>query len=140
MQTAVLHLPLDFEMREDIRRLANRMRVLSSENKLTTQEAAAPVAMATVYFVRLWSDWGRCGTDWRALKLPFAGDAHEWAKDDITFILEDFCGWKGAAGELVKLCVECGILLLHQRGDLWGLVLNDFWRYNEHLSPDFKSM
>lgn len=130
MSGPVLHLPLDFEMREDVRRLVQRL-------KPALGEAAKP--MAAAYFVRLWCDWGRAGVQWRSLDVPFQGVEHPWAKEAIAHMLEEFCDWKGATGDLVKIFMETGMVQIFQRGDLYGLVLNGFWELNAHLSPDFKT-
>lgn len=130
MHALPLHLPLDFEMREDVRRLVQKL-------KPTAGDGARQ--LAAVYFIRLWCDWGRCGVRWRALDQPFQGVAHAWAEEPIAHILQDVCDWKGQAGDLMKLVMEAGIVQAIQDGDLWGLVLNDFWLLNAHFAPDFKT-
>jgi hypothetical protein len=117
-------------MRDDLRRLAQRLRPTHGESAK---------AMASLYFVRLWCDWGRAGVQWRPLDNAFGGHVHRWDKEPIAYILEEFCEWKGETGELVKLWMEVGMLTMVQRGDLWGMTLNDFWTCNVHLSPDYKT-
>lgn len=126
----VLHLPLDHELREDFRRLVQALKPIVGE---------AAKIHASCYFTRLWCDWGRCATEWRYLDMPYAGADHAWAKEPLAHMLEEFCEWKFETGSLIKLAVQSGVILLKQNGDIWGLVLNDFWKFNDHLSPDFKS-
>lgn len=131
MAVQVLHLPLDFEMRDDVRRLVIRL-------KETAGEFAKP--LAATYFVRLWADWGRSGVEWRSLDLPFQGVEHPWEKEAIAHMIEEFCDWRGRTGELLKIFMETGLVQTFQRGDLYGLLLNSFWEFNAHLAPGFKTV
>lgn len=128
MQPPLLHLPLDYEMRADLRMLA--IKLGGDESKM----------WAAVYFARLWCDWGRNGVEWRALDTPFSGDDHQWDKDTLTHIVEDVCGWRGDKGGLMKAAVASGVMIMQKKGDLWGVCLNEFWRHNAHLDPDYVSI
>lgn len=132
MQPPCLHLPLDFEMRADLRMLAMKFKALS-----------LPKVWAVATFARVWSDWGREGVEWRPIDGPFAGDGHDWSKETLTFIIEEMCGWAETgqpAGELMKACLSAGVMVMVRRGDLWGVMLNEFWRSNAHLDPNFISI
>jgi plasmid stability protein len=127
---SVLHLPLDWERAPEIRLFA--MRLASSHCE----------GMAPLYYVRMWSEWGIAAVEWRPLRIQIAHDyqTHAWDREDLTFLIEQYCGWKGGDGKLVVAAIEAGVLRIERRGDLSGLVLSNFWRLNEHLSPDYKTI
>jgi len=132
---AVLHLPLDWERAPGLRLFA--MRVDSSGGNPLTGGLLAPL-----YYIRMWSEWGTAAVEWRPLRTQIAHDyqTHAWDKEDLTFLIEQYCGWKGGDGKLVMAAIEAGVIKIEKRGDLSGLVLSDFWRLNEHLSPDYKTI
>ena len=126
-----LHLPIDFELRDDVRTLVSRFRADGLE-----QSAAA--MRACVFSFRAWSDWARTGSDWRPLSR---GDGVvDWSRENLAALIEEFCGWDGERGKLVEQFLQVGMLALEHRGDLLGLRLLDFYSYNEHLDPGFRSV
>jgi len=80
--------------------------------------------------------------NWRPLRLPFAGDPeeHDWAQEEVTFLIESAADWKGAPGHLIRAGIGAGLLKIEKRGDVAGLVLNGFAEFNEHLLPGYVSM
>jgi hypothetical protein len=123
MSAAVLHLPLDFERREYVRRFARQ----HSE--------------AVVTVLRMWIDWATAGTDFRPLKARFdSAESYDWSGDDLTFVLEEYCGHDGAPGDLIKRALLAGVMKVEFRGENYGLVLAEFWRFNEHLSPNHRTI
>ena len=126
--SAILHLPLDWERAAEIRLLAMKL-AHHSQSKL-----------APLYFVRMWSEWGLAAVEWRPLQSQCTNRNHDWAKEDLTHLIEQFCEWPGPVGGLIFAALDAGVLLLELRGDLSGLVLANFWRMNEHLSPDYKTI
>lgn len=124
----VLHLPLEFERREDVRRFHHMMSMFDNVD---------------LYPFRLWMDWATTASDFRPLKFTFANaESYPWDKDELNFIIEDFCGFgpEKQPGELLKTAIASGLIRVEERDGVHGLVLNDFWRYNEHLSPAHKSI
>ena len=125
---SALHLPLDLDLREPVRRLGRRLR---------------DPERAVLYVFRLWQDWGRCGMEFRPIQVQseaFDPEAHPWAQEDLAFVIEEYCGWGDAPGDLIRACIACGLMSVERRGGLWGLVLTDFWQFNEHLSPSHKTI
>lgn len=132
MVNPVLHIPLDFERREDVRKLAHRLQ--NSD-------------LAILYVFRMWMDWAVNGSEWRGFNdlYPDTFDEEkkfiEWLdRQELTHIIEDFCGYAGDKGRLICESVGAGVLTVSERDGVGGLVLNDFWRFNNHLSPGHKSM
>lgn len=123
----LLHISMDFEAREDVRTLARRLAEAGHER---------PGDYAALYALRLWCDFARSGTDWRALSC--SGQPN-WENENIAFLIEDYCLWKGKRGRLVDLFLASDMLRVVQREDLQGLTLRDYAGYNEHLLPDYKS-
>lgn len=126
--TPVLHLPLDFERREDVRRFHYAMSMFSGQ---------------AIYPFRLWLDWATAETDFRPLKFSFANaESYPWQDDELTFIIEQFCDFEveKKPGELLKAAIGAGMLRVEERDGQHGLVLNDFWRHNSHLSPAHKTI
>lgn len=121
-----MHLPLDWERSAELRLLAMKLR--------------NHARFVPLWYVRLWTEWGTVGDEWRPLKFFYSGKDHEWQNEDVTYLIEQFVEWSGSAGEFVAACIESGVLLVEQRGDLSGLVLTGFWKLNCHLSPDYKSI
>jgi hypothetical protein len=127
----LLHIPIDFELLDGIRRLAIK---LGSDR-----------ALAIAF--RLWSDWARVGRDWRPLDFPVPSNCtnapKDWTQEPLSHILEQYCQWTREGdrpGELIPLCLGAGILAVVKTGDIDGLTLGGFWRFNEHLSPLHKTM
>jgi len=135
--TPALHFPIDFERREDARRFC---RAIGDADK------------ALAYLFRMWVDWATTGVDYRELRdLPARAEGElpeatmiVWNECELTFIIEDFCGWTGKPGELLGNALAAGVLRLERRGmdgfGTEGLVLNNFWQFNSHLSPHHKTM
>lgn len=119
MTSGTLNLPIDLEFSDPVRRLAAF---------LGTDKALAVA-------VRLWSDWGRCGAQWRIL-----AQGVELKADPLARILESYCRWEGEPGELITHCLNSGLLSIEERGSLNGLVLAGFWALNQHLSPGYKTI
>lgn len=159
--SALLHVPLDFELREEVRSLA--MGSTGDPPVAGDPPASPPLAtalgasLAVLYTFRLWCDYGRAGTDWRPLGLPMDAD---WRMTDfkrfpLAGVLENYCGWKGEAGVLIHILIAAGVLVVEQRGGashhspitdhrspsdrLHGLTLTGFARFNEHLLPGYRS-
>ena len=124
----LLHVPLDFEMRDDLRTLT----------RLLAPDPSAPVC---AYLFRLWLEWARAGVEWRPMARPELPDSVEgWQADNLTHLIEGACGWSGESGRLIHLFVVVGTLRYAQRGDLGGLLLEDFAQHNPHLLPGYVSV
>jgi hypothetical protein len=129
--TPLLHLPIDFERREDVRRL---------------KRAIGASHWGTVVAFRLWADWATAQVEFRPLKFmgslsDFNVQEYPWKDDDLTYIIEDFCEMTvSEPGELIQKAIAAGMILIKFRGGVFGLVLNDFWRHNSHLSPSHKTI
>jgi hypothetical protein len=127
--TPALHIPVDFERREDVRRFC---RAIGDADK------------GLAYLFRMWIDWATAGHEFRKIRdLPASGDI-AWDELELTYIIEDFCGWTGKTGELLGKAMASGVMRLERR-DLGGfgsegLVLDAFWQFNSHLSPTHKTM
>jgi hypothetical protein len=130
----LLHIPLDFERREDVRRFT----------RLVGED------FALVWAIRLWTDWGTAAVEFRPLGFsqkkpdPFDAEEYQWKDDDLTYIVEEFC-YGGptkleAPGFLIKKAIAAGMIQVVKRDGSWGLILNDFWRFNAHLSPTHKTI
>ena len=132
---ALLYLPLDWERAPELRLF--QMRLSAYVIKPMEQFTLAPL-----YYIRLWSEWGTAAVEWRPLRHQLIEDfrSHAWDREDLTFLIEQYCGWKGEVGKLIVCGIDSGVLQVERRGDLHGLVLSNFWRLNEHLSPDHKTM
>lgn len=145
MQPNCLILPLDLEQRDDVRLFQKiTLRHLSDAGETSgavRAEVKPDKALRTLYVVRLWMDYGKNQTEWRPLKNPVReGVQIDWAAEDICHIIEEFCEWKGKTGELIAMFLESGILALAAHGDLNGLLLKDFSKYNPHLLPGYRSI
>lgn len=133
MTPPLLHLPVDWERKAPVARLARRM----AQSGFAEWSIFAPL-----YFVRMWTEWASNPEEWRPLCAHVAEvSAHDWAKEDLCYIIAMACGWPadGGAG-LLRCAIEAGVYEIQARGEISGLVLADWWRYNEHLSPDYRSM
>jgi len=120
----MLHIPIQWQQSGSVRLLCSRL-----------GEAAA------LHYVLMWTEWGLSAMEWRSLRQPFdTVEKYPWADEDITFLIEQFCKWSGDRGGLIVAALEAGVLAVEKRGDLAGLLLVDFWRHNEHLSPEYKTM
>ena len=123
----VLRLPVDFELRDDLRTLVRLL-------------AADPTAPVCAYLFRLWLEWARAGDEWRPMSQPeLPASAEGWQADNLTHLVEGACGWTGESGRLIHLFVVVGTLRHARHGDLGGLILVDFALYNPHLLPGFVS-
>ncbi|GEM_PF-4411560 len=128
---SLLHLPLDFEAREDVRRLAI---ILGKDYSLLD-----PKFWAAVFAFRLWMEWGRAAKEWRALDQAWErqGIGGCWENEPLAWLIHETIACKNLSlSSMMASFTSAGILQIEQRGDLSGLVLNDFWTYNKHLSPD----
>jgi len=125
--SAFIKVPMGFARRADVRLLAMKCGLGNFE--------AASVAF------HIWMEFAEAGMDWRPLRLPFEKPSkHDWAKEEVTFLIESAAEWKGEAGELIRFAGEAGLLKIEMRGDVAGLVLNGFAEFNEHLLPGYVSM
>ena len=131
--TQALHIPLDFERRETVRLLAHRLLLIGVEFS----------EMAPLYALRVWLDWGAVGKQLRPLQKTIVGKPREHTRslENITFVLEDAARWKGAPGALIVAMLDAGFLEapVHASGHA-SLLLEGFWMFNEHLSPDYKTI
>lgn len=125
--TPALHMPLDLDLREPVRRLGYRLK---------------DPERAIFYVFRLWQDWGRCATDFRPLQTQeeHITEDHPWEKEELAYVIEGYCCWKEGVGGLIRACLLSGVMALVRRDADWGLVLTDFWSFNEHLSPSHKTI
>jgi hypothetical protein len=124
MSQDTVHFPLDFELREEVRRLDFRLQVGDGD----------PVLI----LFRLWTDYGRSRTDWRPISRAWA-ESYDWSKCDLSGLLESYLGWP-RRGELVPLLINAKVLVLEQRGDVWGLALPSFAQLNPQLLPGYRSI
>lgn len=136
MADTSLHLPCDWERKVSVRKLSIRLQQAC---------AGAPLGMAPLYFVRMWTEWASNAEEWRPLNHHVAElTGHDWGKEDLAFIVEDFCGWGPAPGmppgRLLVAAIEAGVYEVEARGDISGLILVDWCRMNEHLMPNYESM
>lgn len=134
--TQALHFPIDFERREYVR-LFKRLILQKNEG--------GHGVLGLTYLFRMWVDWATAGVEFRSIGL-FRGtvDAVPWDEIELTFIIEDFCGWTGQTGELIKAAIRSGVMELTSRGEgadlVSGLILKDFWSFNPHFSKQYKTM
>lgn len=135
----LLHIPIDFELGDGVRRLAIK---LGNDRNRPDRPSGSDRALAIAF--RLWSDWARVGRDWRPLDHPVPTDgSKDWTQEPLSHILEQYCQWTQEGdhpGELIPLCLGAGLLSVVRVGDIDGLSLDGFWRPNEHLSPLHKTM
>lgn len=132
MITPLLHLPLDFDRREDVRRF---------------RRACGGEPMSLLWAVRLWVDWGTAGVEWRPITAAATTDPKQiaWSSEELTYIIEEFCEFtppdpSAPPGGLIAAALASGVMRLESRGERYGLVLNDFWRFNSHLSPQHRTI
>jgi hypothetical protein len=137
VMTPALHIPLDFERLESIRLLGRRLGSISAHHG----------ALAPLYAIRVWMDWGLKGQQHRPLQNKPIGAAidHDWQSENITFVLEDAARWQGEAAALMRAMIDTGFIRVvvvpqPQESSMVALVLTDFWRWNEHLDPAYKSI
>lgn len=131
----LLHLPLDFDRRETIRLLLHKLSV--------SEPTPSAIDHAFLYALRIWMEWGATGKQLRPLLHRFEGDPvnHPWPMENITFVLEDAARWPGSPGDLIRECLIAGFLIVADHGNgKASLQLEGFWQYNEHLSPDFRTI
>ena len=142
MVSNCLHLPVDFEMREDVRKLVHVLAhaVPADSSEFAVAAAQDQAKRAALFFVRIWTDWARAGVEWRPLESSWPEKEVDWTREPLTHIIESYCGWDGPLGEMMRRCVMAGVLELKRHGELLGVVARDFWRYNEHLSPGYRTM
>lgn len=128
---ACLHLPLNFEALQQTRMLCLLL-------------AKRPeVGTGALYAYRLWIEWATSAQAWRPLACPYQGGNpldYAWNNDDLTAVIESFCGWVGSPGGLLIACVQSGFMHFEKRDEQYGLVLTDFVELNEHLLPGYKSI
>lgn len=121
-----VHLPLDFERRASVRLLGHKL--------------SAPFDVTVAIALRIWMDWALSRTEFRPLKHRPQNDTVDWAKEDISYVIETAAYLQPNPGFLLQACLDAGFIRLEQRAETFGLVLDGFWDLNEHLSPDHKSM
>lgn len=127
----MLHLPIDWERKAPVVRLGLRL-----------AQFAESAPLAPLFFVRMWAEWASNPEEWRPLCAHVAEvSGHDWKREDLTYIIESACRWPAdRAGRLLTAAIEAGVYEIRAHGEISGLVLADWWRCNEHLSPDFKTM
>jgi hypothetical protein len=134
--TAALHLPVDFERLESVRLLGRKLAAIDATHG----------ELAPLYALRVWVDWAIGGKTYRPLQNKPAGAArdHDWTRENITFVLEDAAKWRGETGALVVAMLDAGFIraIVSPEGEheIVVLSLEGFWRWNEHLSPNYKSI
>ena len=130
MSGGFIKVPIGFARRADVRLFARQL-----------QGAVGDVDGAALAF-HIWMEFAEVGMDWRPLRLPYAGEpeGHDWAQEEVTFLIESAADWKGAPGHLIRAGIASGLLKIELRGDVAGLVLNGFAEFNEHLLPGYVSM
>lgn len=131
MKLPLVHLPLDFEQRAEVRTLA---RIFRQHPERFTDPAAA----AAICVLRLWMDWGRVGRDWRPLQHGRVD--RDWLKENLAHLIAECCQWTGDPGDLMAFLLEAGVLVLTECGDLDGLILTGFSDSNPHLLPGYESL
>jgi hypothetical protein len=138
--TPLLHLPLNFERLEYVRRFA-RLQAVAFVHDLPKQFPVGVGHTAVLTVLRMWMDWATAGTDFRPLKLRFdTADSYDWASDDLTYVIEEYCEHDGGPGELIRHALLAGVMKIEFRDNNYGLVLADFWRFNDHLAPDYQTL
>lgn len=141
-----VHIPLNFERRQDVRLLVRDLGHFAAPDGREDRNAATSTlgycSGALYTALAIWMEFGGVGQDWRPLRHPLMGEpaAHPWHDEEITYLLESAVGWHRARGLLVPEALRAGILRIEKRGDVAGIVLNDFARYNAHLLPGYVSM
>lgn len=131
----LLHIPLDFDRRETLRLLARKFSL--------TVDTPTATERALVYGLRIWMEWGASGKQLRPLTQKYAGDplTHPWDRENIAFVLEDAARYVGDSGNLIRELITVGFLVLADHGEgKASLTLEGFWSFNEHLSPDYKTL
>jgi len=134
MKLAV-HIPPDFEQRDDVRTLA----LVFRRDPVVAQFVQDVQAFASLRVLRLWLDWARVGAEWRPL-LHARIEKRDWNSESLAHLITESCGWKAEPGVLMECLLVAGVLSVVARGDLDGLVLNDFAKFNEHLLPGYRSI
>lgn len=131
----LLHLPLDFDRRETLRLLARKFSLAVDTPTATDR--------ALVYGLRIWMEWGATGKQLRPLTQQYGGDpdTHPWARENITFVIEDAARYPGDSGALIRELLAVGFLIVADHGGgKASLTLEGFWQLNEHLSPDYRTL
>lgn len=136
MPDTTLHLPIDWERKVPVRKLGIR---------INQSWPSAAAGMAPLYFIRMWTEWASNAEEWRPLNRHVAEvSGHDWKHEDLTYIIEEFCGWQPAPamppGGLLVCAIEAGIYEVQARGDISGLVLAGWCEINAHLMPGYESM
>ena len=131
-----LHVPLNFERLESVRLLGRKLGSINPDQG----------ALAPLYALRVWMDWGVKGQQHRPLQNKPTGAAidHDWQSENITFVLEDAARWKGESGALMRAMIDAGfirvvVVPMPEEYATVALILTDFWRWNEHLDPAYRS-
>lgn len=133
-----VHIPVEFENLDAVRLFARKLQVQVARRNGDTKAVAL---LAPLYAFRLWLDWALSGEEWRPLQHVVRDvRAHNWQEEDLTFVVEKYCQWEGAAGDLLRSALDSGLISMEERDGLMGLVLAEFWKHNEHLAPGYKSI
>jgi hypothetical protein len=125
MNEAVICYPRSFLERPEDRRFLMELKHLE-----------APEDSARLYLYRLWADYATGGSDRREITHPEA----EIGKDGAVRLLEDFCGWVGVSGDLVRAALAAGFLSIDSRDGKRALVCTGFFPINSAWCRDGKSM
>lgn len=97
--------------------------------------------LAPLYFLHMWTEWASNPEEWRPLNRQVTElQAHPWRTEDLSFIIENACGWRVDGVPLLVPAIEAGIYALQNRGDITGLTLPGWAELNGHLMPGFESM
>lgn len=131
----LLSIPTEFKLTEAFRMFKHRLMMLDYNER-----------DAFCFALSFWFDWAMAGVEFRQLHgKPLDvnncdWDSYDWEGEDLTHIIESYCQWNGEIGGLLRVAIASGYVQVQQRNGVWGLVLKNFWAFNEHLSPEYKSI
>src|SRR4051812_33069391 len=106
MSRLLLHIPQDFEQRDEVRTLG----------RLLAREGSGDGSLASLLCLRLWLDWARNGVDWRPLSSPLAASGNrDWSSENLVYLIEQYVLWGAKCGDFVNACLSAGVLHLVKR-------------------------
>lgn len=92
-------------------------------------------AEAHLMLYRIWADYSTGKSDRRKIRAA----REDLATDTDVRLMEDFCGWKGGAGDLVISAVNSGFLRHERLEGVNSLVCHGFFPINSSWCRDGKS-